>query len=845
MMRAPDKTRFVRSLERLPGVAALASVSVGVLVLLGWQADASALKSLLPGLVAMNPLTALAFILAGVSLGALRGREDQPAHRWVGNALATTVLALGVAKLCDVILHTQLDLDQLLFRSRLSATAGLPPNRMAPNTAACLALLGAGLLSLRWELRRHVVSQYLALLLAGVSLLAILGYVLDVQALYGVKSFIPMALNTALVFGTLSLAILSAYPERGVVGVLVAADGGGTMARRTLPFAVAVPVLLAWIRIQADRQGILPAEFGVSVMVFASIVLLTALIWSNAMRLSAAERERKAALEALQTAHGELEQRVRARTAELEAANERLQNEVDERQRSDQALRDSEVRYRLLFLGNPHPMWVYDRQGLAFLAVNEAAVQLYGYAAEEFMSMTLRDIWPSDEVPSLLEDVATDRPEMIAPREWRHVRKDGTLVAVEIASHTLQFAGRDAALVLATDVTRRKQLEKQLRQSQKMEAIGQLAGGVAHDFNNLLTAIMGYSQLMRRRLAADSPALRDTDEILKAAERAAGLTRQLLAFSRQQVLEPKVLDLNAIVTDLDKMLRRLIGEDIDLVTATAEGLGRVKADPGQLEQVLMNLVVNARDAMPEGGKLTIETANVDLDEGYAQERVELRPGRYVMVAVSDTGCGMSPEVTAQIFEPFFTTKEQGKGTGLGLSTVHGIVKQSEGHIEVYSEPGHGTTFKVYLPRVEGAADMPQAPRAAAERHEGHETVLLVEDEEVIRRIVTETLELDGYRVIAVEDGSRGIAVCERKDQVIDLLITDVVMPLMSGPQLVQRVASLRPDLPVLYISGYTDRALIHQGQRAAGTAFLQKPFTPEVLARKVREVLAEPRQRAA
>jgi len=389
-----------------------------------------------------------------------------------------------------------------------------------------------------------------------------------------------------------------------------------------------------------------------------------------------------------------------------------------------------------------------------------------------------------------------------------------------------------------------RQSEAELRQAQKMEAIGRMAGGVAHDFNNLLTAIMGYSEMLRSRLS-DAEARQDLEEILRAAARAASLTRQLLAFSRRQVLAPKVLDLNAVITDLDKMLRRLIGEDINLVTAPASDLGRVKADAGQLEQVLMNLVVNARDAMPEGGHLTIETANVELDEHYARSNVDVRSGRYVMLAVSDSGHGMSPEILSRIFEPFFTTKETGRGTGLGLSTVHGIVKQSEGHIEVYSEQGQGSTFKVYLPRVDEAVEAPSPIRTVVAHPQASGTILLVEDEEVIRRVVAQSLELQGYQVIAVEDGSRAIAICERRDQPLALLITDVVMPLMSGPQLAQRIATIRPGLRVLFISGYTDRALIHQGQREAGTAFLQKPFTPDVLVQKVREVLEEPRHRAA
>jgi two-component system cell cycle sensor histidine kinase/response regulator CckA len=574
------------------------------------------------------------------------------------------------------------------------------------------------------------------------------------------------------------------------------------------------------------------------------------------VRLKEQDREQHELAEELRTRADVMEAEIYRRAQELQEANRQLrelQAGLEERvrvrttdlRRSNDRLAESEAHYRLLFEGSPQPMWVYDRTTLAFLAVNAAACQHYGYTADEFRAMTLADIRPPEDVARLHDDIARMRDDLVPGREWRHRRKDGSLIAVEIASHLLKFGGRDAALVLATDVTRRRQLEDELRQSQKMEAVGLLAGGVAHDFNNLLTAIMGYAQLMRPRLAADPTALADADEILRAAERAANLTRQLLAFSRQQVLEPRVIDLNTIVTDLDRMIRRLIGEDIDLLSAAEAGLGCVRVDRGQIEQVLMNLVVNARDAMPGGGKLTLETANVEIDARHASAHPGVAPGRFVMVAVSDTGCGMNAETVSRIFEPFFTTKETGRGTGLGLSTVHGIVKQSGGHIEVYSEVGNGTTFKVYLPRVDEAAATAPTASPPCRRTTGGETVLLVEDEAVIRRVVVQALTQEGYRVLAVEDGASAITLCEEGANPIDLLITDVVMPLMSGPQLVQRVASRRPEMSILYISGYTDRALIHQGQREAGSDFLQKPFTPETLAHKVRAILDRRLRQAA
>ena len=686
--------------------------------------------------------------------------------------------------------------------------------------------------------------------------------------------------------------------------------------------------------------------------------------------------------------------------------------DITERKRAEEALRESEEHYRSLFENNPLPMWVYDLETLAFLAVNDAAVHHYGYSREEFLSMTIKDIRPSEDVPALLGNVLKVDRGMDEAGVWRHRRKDGTVISVEITSHEMAFAGRRAELVLANDVTERlhaeemqarrtiqlalradvnaalaesgaemritlgrcaeaivqhfgaafarvwtlnpeenvlelqasagmytnidgpharvpvglfqigliaqerqphitndiqsepetfdqewagregmvafagyplhvegrvvgvmtmfsrrrlpddtldalssvaaviaqyidrkrteealRKSEEQFRQSQKLEAVGLLAGGIAHDFNNLLTAINGYSELALMKLKQEDPLHRNLEEIKKSGERAANLTRQLLAFSRKQMLQPRVLDLNSVVVDIEKMLRRLIGEDINLRTSFDPALGSTKADPGQIEQVVMNLAVNARDAMPAGGKLTIETANIYLDERYAREHVGVTPGRYVMLAVTDTGTGMDAETQARIFEPFFTTKGEGKGTGLGLSTVYGIVKQSGGNVWVYSEVGHGTTFKVYLPRVDEDAEEYKRTTETEEILRGTETILLAEDEEVVRTLACEILETYGYRVLEATGGGAALLICEREKEQIDLLITDVVMPELSGRQLAERLKQLRPDMRVLYMSGYTDNAIVHQGVLDKGANFIQKPFSPDALARKVREVL--------
>ena len=401
---------------------------------------------------------------------------------------------------------------------------------------------------------------------------------------------------------------------------------------------------------------------------------------------------------------------------------------------------------------------------------------------------------------------------------------------------------RTAQLVAANqdlerEVAERKSAEEQLRQAQKMEAVGKLAGGVAHDFNNLLTAINGHSDMAMRRLQQDDPLYDKLEKIKKAGERAASLTHQLLAFSRKQILQPKVLDLNQVVFEMNKMLQPLIGEDIDLFTKLKPDLGMVKADPGQLEQVLMNLSVNARDAMPMGGKLTIETANVYLDEEYAGHHFAISPGWYVMLAVSDSGSGMDAETREQIFDPFFTTKEVGKGTGLGLSTVYGIVKQSGGNIWVYSELGRGTTFKVYLPCVDRSAEEPELTANYNTSSGGNETVLLVEDEEMVREMAKEILEESGYQVLEAKHGHEALLIAEQYRGHIHLMLSDVVMPQMSGRELAEHFAPLRKDMKVLYMSGYTDDAIVHHGVLDEGTAFIEKPFTPNALAHKVRETL--------
>ncbi len=513
--------------------------------------------------------------------------------------------------------------------------------------------------------------------------------------------------------------------------------------------------------------------------------------------------------------------------------------DVSERRTAEAALRDSEERYRTLVEGVRDIIFALSPEG-TISSLNPAFETITGWRREAWVGQPFERLVHPEDLPLALELLGRVVRGELRPASQFRVRTAKSDYRVGEFSATPQLhEGRLVGILgIGRDVTERVQLEQQLRQAQKMEAVGRLAGGIAHDFNNILTAITGYADLLLEDLGATDPRRQDADEIHKAADRAAGLTRQLLAFSRQQVLQPTVLEVNKLVSDLEKMLRRLLGEDVALTTQLAPTTGRVKADPGQLEQVIMNLAVNARDAMPNGGKLTLETGNVDLDESYATDHYPARAGPFVMLAVSDTGTGMSEATQAHMFEPFFTTKEKGKGTGLGLATVYGIVKQSGGFIWVYSEVGHGTTFKLYLPRVQELAERASQPaQTPARAARGTETVLVVEDEAPVRSVARQVLERHGYTVLEAPSAEAALDIATRYSGAIHLLLTDVVMPGLNGRELATRLADLRPDARVIFMSGYTDDAVTRHGVLEPGSAYVQKPFTPDAIARKVREVL--------
>jgi len=508
-----------------------------------------------------------------------------------------------------------------------------------------------------------------------------------------------------------------------------------------------------------------------------------------------------------------------------------------DRRRREEALQKSESMFRLLFSHTPLPTWVFDTETGKFLEVNDAAVTQYGFTEEEFKRMTVMDIRPAGDRAS--SDDIWRHPSIGAFHrgQWRHQTKDGRVFRVELVAHELEYAGRRVRLVVAQDISERQHLEEQLRQAQKMEAVGRLAGGVAHDFNNLLMVIKGHTELLLGSLHQGDPARRKIEQIEKSADRATGLTRQLLAFSRMQVLQPRAINLNSIVEEMGKLIPRLIGEDIELAIHTTPALGTIRADASQMEQIIMNLAVNARDAMPKGGKLIIETSNADLDGAYKQVHPVVKPGRYVLLAVSDTGVGMDAETQAHIFEPFFTTKEQGKGTGLGLSTVYGVVKQSGGFIWVYSELGKGATFKIYLPRVEGTVEEVSHTAATAQVMRGTETILLSEDEQDVREVAREFLESAGYTVLLAANGSEALKRAEEFAGPIHLVLTDMIMPGITGSELVRRLRKPRPDFGVIYMSGYSEQAAAEATSAEPSSSVLTKPFSRAALLRAVRDVL--------
>ena len=783
---------FVR---HAPRTSALIAAAVGVAVLFGWALGIEGLTSVFPGLVSMKVNTAACFVLAG---GALWARAlSAPTSFWSRIALAAGIAvgAVALATIAEYAVSVDLGIDQLVLSDRENATGTSHPGRMGLNTALALLLVALALIvRRRANAGRNAVADACATLVFVLALIPFLGYAYGAQSLISFGDATQMAFHTSVVLLLLAAGTLSLTPLGPMATIFVSAGPGGALVRRLIPTYTAAIMAVGWLRLLSQKLGLFGTNVGLAALIGSHILLVIA-----AAGWIAAALDRQAA---------------RRRAAEI-------------------ALERSQARYRAIIDATFDGVLVAE-DGVIREA-NSGIARMFGYDGSAMHGMPVRELIDDGSASGFAERMRSGSE---GTDEFVGRRKDGSLIIVESVLK-IQDEGASHLLVAAMrDITVQRRLERQMRQVQKMEAVGQLAGGVAHDFNNLLTVITGYSEIMLSDLPAGDRRRDDLEEIRSAAESAASLTRQLLAFSRLQVLEPKVINLNTVVTDLERMLARLIGEDITLHTRLAPDLHRVKADPGQVEQVIVNLVINARDAMPSGGSLTIETVNADMDTSSTSEYSVVKAGNYVMLSVTDTGLGMTEEVRQRVFEPFFTTKGVGKGTGLGLSTVYGIVKQSDGYVWVYSEPGKGTTFKVYFPATAAPADAPRLSSPALITLRGTETVLLAEDAGGVRSLVRGLLREHGYTVIDTPDGPAALAAAAAHNGAIDMLLSDMVMPRMSGRQLANALVEQRPGTRVLFMSGYTNHALVQSDLLGPGEALIQKPFAPEALLRKIREVLA-------
>jgi len=797
-----DQRRVTRLKKVSRGIAALLAV-LGSTVLCGWLFRIPVLISLSPHYAPMKPNTAFGFLCTGGALWLLH--SESASKQRIGRGLSWVVLCLGALTLAEYIFGWELGIDRALYSG---AALGRWPLRMSISAATHFTLIGSALLLLDTRLGRQRPSEWLALPVGLSSFAALLGYLYGVDSLYAIRPYSSMALHTAVAFQCCSFGLLFARPDLGLMRIVSSSGPGGQLARRLLPPIALLPIFFGWLRVNGQPAEQLGTGFGNAVFVASCVLCLASLVVATAKALHDSDRERRQA---------------------------------------ERKLQESEDNLAITLKSIGDGVITTDLAG-RITSMNPVALELTGWPLREALGKPLSSVFQivdehsRETVPTPIEHILREGANGSRSRRIVLVARNGSTRAIADSGAPIRDArGAVRGVVLVfrdqTDERQLRQTEEQLRQSQKMEAIGTLAGSVAHDFNNLLSVIISYSDLLIEGMPSNDPMRADLQQIARAGQRAGDLTRQLLAFSRQQVLQPKVVNINEAIAGMAKMLARLIGEDIELSLLPGRGRGTVFVDPTQIEQVVLNLVVNARDAMPRGGKLTIESSDVDLDQSYASEHLGVKPGPYVMLSVSDTGAGMDPATQSRIFEPFFTTKERGKGTGLGLSTVFGIVKQSGGSIWVYSEPGEGTSFKIYLPRAIESEQSQERTSILPHTLRGTETILLTEDEEQVRALACAILRKHGYHVIDAASAGDALLICEQFKGAIHLLLTDVVMPRIGGRQLWERLSPLRPGMKVLFMSGYTDDAIIHHGVLSSEFAFVQKPLLPLVLLTKLRSVL--------
>ena len=795
----PDAAPLSRSARFVRGASLVVAI-VGTAVFFDWMMGFDRIRSLPTGTSTMKANTALLFLLSGAALWLAATTRERRAVR----VLAGIVVAVALVTLGQYAFDRDFGVDQLLVADHAPVPLTAPPGRMGINTAMAFVLTGIGLVlavSRRSRVRR--LGQWLPLTSAALGAVSLTGYAYSVQSTSGLTSYTQMAVHTSLLHALVGLGVVFVNARDGIAGVVTSPGPGGQFTRSVMPYLVLGPFAMGWLRLQGQKMGFYGTEFGVAILVIVSTGSLVSVVMLYASKIDRADAA--------------------ARAAEREA-------------------RSTDERLRVAVAAARIGAWEMDVV-TGRIACSDAFIEMLGLPPGSPVPTheTFRAAVHPDDREALAGAQARAPEAGDVAIEFRVVWPDASIHWLYMHAHVSRGASGKPERLLgaALDVTDRKELEGSLRQAQKLEAVGQLAGGVAHDFNNVLTAVIGYSDLLLAEATPGTPLHDGLVEIGKAGHRASQITRQLLAFSRKQILLPRVIDVNALIVDLERLLRRVVYEHVQIVTRLAPDVGRIKADPTQIEQVLVNLSVNARDAMPKGGTLTIETANATLDGHYPQRHEPVVPGPYVLLSVNDTGVGMDRATQERVFEPFFTTKGIGKGTGLGLATVYGVVAQSGGHVWVYSEPDRGTTFKIYLPRVYEDVGVRGAAAAPAPQG-GSETILLVEDEMAVRQLARRVLEGAGYQVVDAADPHEALAVAAGTSAPIHLLLSDVVMPGSGDVSLHDELAKQRPSLRVLYMSGYADETMVQRGWLSGDAPYLPKPFTAHELTHKVREVLDQP-----
>jgi len=779
--------------------ASLVTAAISAAVLLDWTLGFDRIRSLAFGTSTMKANTALLFILSGAALWLAATTRERRAVR----ALAAVVVAVALVTLGQYAFDRDFGVDQLLVADPAPVPLTAAPGRMGINTASAFVLVGVALmLAVSSRVRARRLAQWLAMTTSGLGAVSLTGYAYSVQGTYGLTPYTQMAVHTSVLHALLGLGVVFVNAHEGIASVVTSQGPGGQFTRSVVPYLVLGPFAMGWLRLKGQEMGLYGTEFGVAILVITSTSSLATVVMLYASKIDRADAA--------------------ARIAEREA-------------------RATDERLRVAVAAAGIGVWE-NELSLDRLTCSDTFMEMIGRSPgsatptrDEFIQLIVHP----DDRAMFADAQARVLTGALEALECRIVWGDGSVHWLYMRAYVSRDANGTPERVFgaAIDVTERKDLEGSLRQAQKLEAVGQLAGGVAHDFNNVLTAVIGYSDLLQAEAPPGTPLHEGLVEIGKAGHRASQITRQLLAFSRKQILLPRVLDVNALIVDLERLLRRVVYEHVQIVTRLAPDAGRIRADPTQIEQVLVNLAVNARDAMPKGGTLTIETSNATLDGHYPQRHEPVVPGPYVLLSVNDTGVGMDRATQERLFEPFFTTKGIGKGTGLGLATVYGVVTQSGGHVWVYSEPNRGTTFKVYLPRVYGDAGVPGAHAVAPALRGGSETILLVEDEAAVRQLGRRVLEGAGYHVLEAPDPYDALALAAGTSAPIDLLLSDVVMPGSGDVSLFDELAKQRPSLRVLYMSGYADETMVQRGWLSGEAPYLPKPFTAHELTLKVREVL--------